>query len=81
MTIYASIFIGDYEKKHDFKEHNSGTSMSQMELLRTKGTRFCGYLQSIVIPRLKLGDKKEVKIVDFTIPGDVRLNEMEVGKI
>ena len=33
-----------------FKLHNSGMSMSQMELLRTKGTRFCGILQSSVIP-------------------------------
>ena len=40
-----------------FKEHSSGTSMSQMELLRAKGTRFCVILQSSVIPRLKLDDK------------------------
>ena len=39
------------------KEHNSGVSISQMELLRTKGTRFCRILQSSVIPRLKLDER------------------------
>ena len=57
MTMYAGIFIGDYAKNMAFKERNSVTSMSQMELLRTKGTRFCGILQSSVIPRLKLDDQ------------------------
>ena len=55
--MYASLFIGNYAKNMTSKEHNSGTSMSQMELLRTKGTRFCGILQSSVIPRLKLDDQ------------------------
>ena len=54
MTMFAGIFIGNYAKNMTSKEHNSGTSMSQMELLRAKGTRFCGILQSSVIPRLKL---------------------------
>ena len=54
--MYAGIFIGNYAKNLAFKEHNSGTSMSQMELLRTKGTRFCGIFQSGLIPRLKLDD-------------------------
>ena len=49
MTMYAGIFIGDYAKNMAFKERNSVTSMSQMELVRTKGTRFCGILQSSVI--------------------------------
>ena len=40
--MYAGIFIGNSAKNMAFKEHNSGTSMSQMELLGTKGTRFCG---------------------------------------
>ena len=26
-------------------------------------------------------NKKEVKIIDVTIPGDLRVNEREVGKI
>ena len=39
-----------------FKEHNSGTSISQMELLITKGSRFGGILQSSPMPRLKLDD-------------------------
>ena len=52
--MYAGIFIENYAKSMNSKEHNSGTSMSQMELLRTKGVRFCGILQSGVIPRLKL---------------------------
>ena len=37
----AGVFIGDYAKNMAFKEYNSGTSLSQMELSRTKGTRFC----------------------------------------
>ena len=57
MTVYAGIFIQDYAKNMAFKEHNCGTSMSQMELLRTNVTRFCGILQSSVIPRLKLNDQ------------------------
>ena len=52
--MYAGIFIGNYAKNMTSKEHNSGTSMSHRELLRTKGTRFCGILQSSAIPRLKL---------------------------
>ena len=55
--MYAGIFIVDSAKNMAFKEHNSGTSMTQMELLRTKGTRFCGILQSSVIQRLKLYDQ------------------------
>ena len=63
-------------KNMAFKEHNSGTSMIQMELLRTKSTRFCGILQFSAISRLKFDDqiffvidktKTEVKIVDVTI--------------
>ena len=57
MTVYAGIFNGDYAKNMAFKDHISGTSKSQMELLRTKGTGFCGILQSSVIPRLKLDDQ------------------------
>ena len=57
MTMYVGIYNGDYVKSMVFKEHNSGTSIIQMELLRTKGTRFCGILQSSVIPRLKPGDQ------------------------
>ena len=57
MTIYAGIFIGNYAKNMNSQEHSTGTSMSQMELLRTKGTRFCGILQSSVIPRLKLDNQ------------------------
>ena len=55
--MYAVIFIGSYAKNMTSKEHSSGISMSQIELLRTKGTRFCGILQSSVIPRLKLDDQ------------------------
>ena len=44
MTIYAGVFVGDYAKNMAFKEHNSGASMSWIELSRTKGTRFCGIL-------------------------------------
>ena len=61
----------EYEKRHDnvgryihwklcekygFQGAQSGTSMIQMELLRTKSTRFCGILQFSVIPRLKFDD-------------------------
>ena len=49
-------FIGNYAKNMTSKERISGTSMSQIELLRTKGRRFCGILQSGVITRLKLDD-------------------------
>ena len=45
------IFIGNYAKNMTSKDHNNGTSMTQIELLRTKDTRFCG------IPRLKLDEK------------------------
>ena len=40
MTIYTGIFIGDYVKNMALKEHHSATKISQMELLRMKGTRF-----------------------------------------
>ena len=55
--MYAGTFIGNYAKNMAFEEHNSGKSMNQMELLRAKGTRFCGILQSSVISRLKLDDQ------------------------
>ena len=54
MQLYALETMQNYMA---FKEHNSGTSMSQMELLRAKSTRFCVILQPSVIPRLKLNDK------------------------
>ena len=57
MTMYAGILIVSYAKNMTSKEHNSGASIRQMELLRTKGTRFCGILQPSVIPRLKLDDQ------------------------
>ena len=57
MTMYADIFLKDYAKNMVFKQQNSGSSMSQMELLRTKGIRLCGILQSSVISRLKLDDQ------------------------
>ena len=44
MAMYAGVFIGNYAKNMAFKEHNSGMNMSQIELLRTEGTRFCGIL-------------------------------------
>ena len=49
--MYAGIFMGNYAKNMTFKEHNNGTSMTQIELLRTKDTRFS------VIPRLRLDEK------------------------
>ena len=55
--MYADIFLKDYAKNMVFKQQNSGSSMSQMELLRTKGIRLCGILQSSVISRLKLDDQ------------------------
>ena len=57
MTVYTGIFKGDYANDMALREHHSGTSMSQMELLRIKGTRFCGMLQSSVIARVKLNDR------------------------
>ena len=41
------------------------------------------YIVSIIIIVIPIMDKnkKEVKIVDVTIPGDLRVNEREVGKI
>ena len=41
---YSGIFIGDYGENMDLKEHDSGTSMSQTELLRTNYIRFYGIL-------------------------------------
>ena len=55
--MYGGIFIGDYVKNMAFKEHNNGMNMRQMELFRTKGARFCGNLQSSVIPIFKLDDQ------------------------
>ena len=81
MQVYS---LESMQKNMAFKEHNSGTSMSQMELLRTKGRRFCRILQSSVItkiearrPDIVVIDKamKEVKIVDATKPGDVWVNK------
>ena len=57
VNVRTGIFIGDFAKNMAFNEDNSGTTMSQMELLRAKGTRFCGILQSSVIPRLKHDDQ------------------------
>ena len=54
MTINSGIFIGDDVKNMVLKEPHSGASMSQMELFRTKVTRFCGILQSIVTPTLTI---------------------------
>lgn len=52
--------------------------MSQMELLRTKCTRFFKNVQSSVISRLKLDNQivfidknKSVKMIDINIPGDI----------
>ena len=56
MAMYAGIFIGHYAKNMALKKYQSGTSMSQMELLRKKCTRFFENLQSSVISRLKLDD-------------------------
>lgn len=79
--MYADIFLKDYAKNMVFKQQNSGSSMSQMELLRTKGIRLCGILQSSVISRLKLDDQivfidknKSVKMIDINIPGDIGVN-------
>ena len=57
MTIHSGIFIGNYVKNMAFKVRSIGTSMNQMDLLRAKGTRFCGILQSSVIRILKLDDQ------------------------
>ena len=57
MAMYAGIFIGSCAKNITFREHNSGTTMSQIKLLRRKGKRFGGIFQSSVIPRLKLDDQ------------------------
>ena len=57
MAMYAGIFIGNCAKNITFREHNSGTTMNQMELLRRKGKRFGGILQSSVMPRLTLDDQ------------------------
>ena len=35
----------------------------------------------IIVITIMDKNKKEVKIVDVTIPGDLRVNEREVGKI
>ena len=88
MTMYAGIFIGDYAKSMAFKEHNSSTSMSQMELLRKKEYKIlcdltvqCNSIiedqrQDIVVIDKT---KKEVKIVYVTVPGDVQVSERKAG--
>lgn len=55
--------------------------MSQMELLRTKCTRFFKNVQSSAISRLKLdnqivfiGENKSVKMIDINIPGYIGVN-------
>ena len=67
------------------KEYHRGTSMSQMELLRTKSTRFSGISRSRIISRFKIKDqidktKQEVKIIDVTKPGVIGVNKSEIGK-
>lgn len=42
--MYAGIFVGDCAKNMALKVHHSGTSISQMELLGTQCTKFCGIL-------------------------------------
>ena len=39
-------------EKHDFQRAQHGTSMNQMELLRTKSTRFCGILHPVFVAAL-----------------------------
>ena len=74
-------------KNMALKKHHKRTTMNQMELLRAKFARLCWILQSSVVSRLKLDNqiidktKKEVKIVDINIPGDVRVNKRKVRKV
>lgn len=84
--MYASIFIWDIVKNMALKEHRSGTRISQMELLRKKILRDftiqCNTKIEAWRPDIAIIDKtkKEVKIVDVTIPGDVRVKKRNVGK-
>ena len=86
MAMYASIFIWDYVKNMALKEHHSGTRISQMGLLRKKILRDftiqCDTKIEAWRPDIAIIDKtkKEVKIIDVTIPGDVRVNKRNVGK-
>ena len=86
MAMYASIFIWDIVKNMALKEHRSGTRISQMELLRKKILRDftiqCNTKIEAWRPDIAIIDKtkKEVKIIDVTIPGDVRVNKRNVGK-
>ena len=72
-------------EKHDFEGAPQWYEHESDRVIETEGYRFCGILQSSVIILLLsdivITDKtKEVKIVDVTIPGDVRVNEREVGR-
>ena len=45
--MYTGIFTGDYAINMAFKEHNSGTSMSQMELLMKRVQDSMGFYNPV----------------------------------
>ena len=47
MAIFIGIFIGNYAKNMAFKEHSSGRSMGQMDLLRKKDKDSVGFYNSV----------------------------------
>ena len=75
MQVYSLETIA---KNMNSKEHSTGTSMSQMEVLRTINQ--CDTKIEARQPDIVLIDKtkKEGKVVDVTIPGDELVNEREV---
>ena len=80
--MYVGIFIGDYVKSTTFKKHNSG-------VIENKGYKImwgfkiqCDAKIESRQPDIVVieNNKKEVKIIDATIPGNVWVNKTEIGK-
>ena len=89
MTMYAGIFTGDYVKKHRFQgapqlyEHESDRVIeNEVYKILWDFTTQDDIKIEARRPGIVIIDKteKELRILDVTIPGDVRVNEREIGK-
>ena len=81
--MYVGIFTRDYAKSMTLKEHNSATIMNHREFFENKVHKIlwdftisCDTKDEARRPDIVVIDKtkKEVKIEDVTMPGDVRVN-------
>lgn len=88
MTMYAGIFTGDYVKKHRFQgapqlyEHESDRVIeNEVYKILWDFTTQDDIKIEARRPGIVIIDKtEELRILDVTIPGDVRVNEREIGK-